>query len=141
MQLHLLPLTLLLLTYRWFVPLRGPPTRSSPLFISSSSFSPSPHLMFSFQSPLTPSFNSTFLLRTPLFALCLLFSSVFFTPSLLPVLPPFSRSLPAMQTLKVNLHSKVLLLASAAMTEQFSPVPLLFSFLFPFLFYFILLFT
>lgn len=71
--------------------------------------------------------------------LCLLFVSVFFTPSLLPAPPPFSRLLPAMQTLKVNLHSKVLLLASATVTERFFSVPPLFplSFFFSFISYYL----
>lgn len=56
--------------------------------------------------------------------------SIFFTLPLLPTLPLFFCSLPAMQTLKVNLHSKVLLPASGTVTERFSSVPPLFCLLF-----------
>lgn len=145
MQPRSLPLTFLLHTYIWFVPLGVPLTHSSSVcylllthlifyFYLLLSVTPAP----SIQYPLHPIRIVPFLYvdlcplsSSPLF-LCL------FTLSLLPGLLPFSRSLPAMQTLKVNLHSQVLLLASATMTERFSFVPPLFSFIF-FLFYILLL--
>ena len=107
------------------------------------------YLFTPFTSSFPPPFITPFLLfsLSPLLmflsalCLCLLFFSVFFTPSLLPAPPPFSRSIPAMQTLKVNLHSKVLLLASATVTERFFSVPPLFPFFFFFNLFYILLFT
>lgn len=58
-----------------------------------------------------------------------LFFCLFTLFLLLPALPPYSHSLPALQTLKVNLHSKDLLLATGTMTEHFFPfVPPVFSF-------------
>lgn len=88
-----------------------------------------PHLLINPLSPIRiiPS------LSVPLCPLSQYFLfSCLFALSLLPSLPPFSFSLPAMQTLKVNLHSKVLLLASATVTERFSSMPPLFCFLFSF---------
>ena len=90
---------------------------SLPLTSSFSflSFAPAPSVYF-------PPLNVVPSCNVPLclLSLYLLFYSIVFTPSLPPALPPFSRSLPAMQTLKVNLHSKVLLLARATVTERFS---------------------
>lgn len=96
------------------------------------SFTPAPSIHY----PLPP-IHTDPSLNAPLcpLSLYLLFFSVFFTLSLPPALPPVSRSLPAMQTLKVNLHSKVLLLASATVTERFflCASSVLLSFFFPLL--------
>lgn len=138
-----LSLPLVLLLHTWFVSHRAPLTHSS----SVSSIFYSLTSSFTFLS-FTHGPSIHYLLlpinTVPLLmffsALCLFISSFSLSFSTCPsclLFPTVSRSLPAMQTLKVNLHSKVLLLACATVTERFSSVPPLFSFLFSLISYYL----
>ena len=127
--------TLQLLVYiRWYINYSGV---NVPYILSesgshthTSSYLSLPHLIFNIHSRPSLFIPFTLSLNVPLCPLSL----SLFLPSCSPAV------LPAMQTLKVNLHSKVLLLASATMTERFPCMPPLFPFLFHFLLFTWLLF-